>query len=205
MVIESYGDPFPHFVINQFLSRQEQMGIAREWPMTGWNEENGSFQLKHNLPRLPPTAKKVAHSISIHLLEEITGIKKLFLDPELFGAGLHASPPGGFLNMHLDFNLHPKGWHRRVNVLIYLNEDWSPTWGGALRLGNDDNTCKYIDPIMGRCVIFETNDLSWHGHPHPLECPANRQRRSLALYYYTVDPPPLARPTTKYIKRKKGK
>jgi hypothetical protein len=34
-------------------------------------------------------------------------------------------------------------------------------------------------------VIFSTTDFSYHGHPEPLNCPDNRSRRSLALYYYT--------------------
>jgi hypothetical protein len=106
------------------------------------------------------------------MVEKVTKIQGLFADPELFGAGLHCIPRKGFLNMHVDFNAHPKGWHRRVNVLIYLNE-----------------SAKFISPLGGRCVIFETNDKSWHGHPLPLACPRKVQRRSLALYLYTKEPP----------------
>jgi Rps23 Pro-64 3,4-dihydroxylase Tpa1-like proline 4-hydroxylase len=122
------------------------------------------------------------------MVEKVTKIQGLFADPELFGAGLHCIPRKGFLNMHVDFNAHPKGWHRRVNVLIYLNEEWRDEWNGHLQLGMGESA-KFISPLGGRCVIFETNDKSWHGHPLPLACPRKVQRRSLALYLYTKEPP----------------
>jgi Rps23 Pro-64 3,4-dihydroxylase Tpa1-like proline 4-hydroxylase len=100
--------------------------------------------------------------------------------------------------MHVDFNQHPKGWHRRVNLLIYLNEEWDESWNGHLQLGMQ--TPKLIAPFGGRCVIFETNDQSWHGHPVPLTCPEHIQRRSLALYYYTREKPKAEAHTTIYRK-----
>ena len=44
---------------------------------------------------------------------------------------------------------------------------------------------KSIKPIFNRAVIFSTDDTSYHGHPDPLNCPENIQRRSLAFYYYS--------------------
>jgi hypothetical protein len=40
---------------------------------------------------------------------------------------------------------------------------------------------------LSRTVIFDTTSTSYHGHPHPLNCPPDAVRRSLALYYYTVE------------------
>ena len=34
-------------------------------------------------------------------------------------------------------------------------------------------------------AIFSTTDFSYHGHPDPLNCPENRSRKSIALYYYS--------------------
>ena len=64
-------------------------------------------------------------------LEEITGIENLISDPELGSGGVHRSTRGGYLNIHADFTVHPykKNWHRRVNVLVYLNEFWDEKWG----------------------------------------------------------------------------
>ena len=57
-----------------------------------------------------------------------------------------------------------------------------------------------IAPLGGRCVIFETNDKTWHGHPEPLNCPKDVQRRSLALYFYTKEAPKGEAHTTIYRK-----
>ena len=38
-------------------------------------------------------------------------------------------------------------------------------------------------------LIFTTNDHSWHGHAGVLKVPEHVQRRSLIVYYYTVDRP----------------
>jgi hypothetical protein len=185
--LQRFSEPFPHVIIEGFLTPETVARINREWP-NDWHKEDGRFNLKWSRQRLSETARSVAEAIDIALIEEATGIETLFADPELFGAGLHCIPAGGFLKMHVDFNVHPKGWHRRVNVLVYLNETWREEWGGHLQLGLGGNA-KRIAPLGGRCVIFETNEESWHGHPEPLACPEDMQRRSLALYFYTATKP----------------
>jgi len=192
--------PFRHAVIDGFLSAEVVSRINAEWP-DDWDKEDGSYQNKWNTQDLPSTAQAVTDSIDIARIERITGITGLMPDPDLCGAGLHCIPRGGFLKMHCDFNAHPNGWHRRVNVLIYLNEIWEKAWGGYLSLGKAQQ--KEIAPIGGRCVIFETNENTWHGHPEPLACPDNKQRRSLALYYYTKEPPAEPPHSTVYVKNKK--
>ena len=44
-------------------------------------------------------------------------------------------------------------------------------------------------PVFNRLLIFATLDNAYHGHPDPLTCPPDRARRSMALYYYTVERP----------------
>jgi Rps23 Pro-64 3,4-dihydroxylase Tpa1-like proline 4-hydroxylase len=193
-----FTDPFPHAVIDDFISSETVRAINAEWP-ADWRREEGKFNRKWSSEQLPAAARSVAESIDVRMVEELTGIEGLFADPELFGAGLHCIPPGGFLKMHVDFNRHPKGWHRRVNVLIYLNEVWRDEWHGHLQLGLGPNAIR-IAPLGGRCVVFETNSDSWHGHPEPLACPDNVQRRSMALYYYTKEPPAEAAHSTIYRK-----
>jgi Rps23 Pro-64 3,4-dihydroxylase Tpa1-like proline 4-hydroxylase len=184
-------------VIDDFLSPEVVRKINDEWPADAcFDKKACTTSLKWSSPHVTPAAQKIVDDFDIERLEDITGIYGLLCDPDRFGAGLHCIPRGGFLNMHIDFNKHPYGWHRRVNVLIYLNEDWQEGWGGQLQLGCDNPVM--IDPIAGRCVIFETTEDSWHGHPEPLKCPPDRQRRSLALYFYTKEPPPTAAHSTIY-------
>jgi len=45
---------------------------------------------------------------------------------------------------------------------------------------------------FNRTVLFRTGEDSWHGHPEPLE--GDAERRSLAAYYFTADPPPGSAP-----------
>lgn len=180
-----YSAPFPHTVIDNYLSPETVRQINAEWPCE-WTKEQGKNNLKWHTQSVPDCVAEVIAAVDIAMIEQATGINGLFTDPELFGAGLHCIPPGGFLKMHCDFNYHPKGWRRRVNMLIYLNERWPDSWGGHLQLGLGAQSIK-IAPIGGRAVIFEANDGSWHGHPDPLACPPDVQRRSLALYFYTAD------------------
>ena len=101
---------------------------------------------------------------------------------------MHSTKTGGYLKVHADFNKHPTlALDRRLNLLIYLNEDWLPEYGGDLELWTTDmGPCvEKIAPVAGRCVIFRTSSTSFHGHPHPLACPPDRTRRSIALYYYS--------------------
>jgi hypothetical protein len=194
-----FDKPFRHAVINNFITAETIRAINEQWP-SEWLIEDGKFNRKWSTQKLPPAAQAVADSINVGLIEEVTGISGLFADPDLFGAGLHCIPPRGFLKMHVDFNRHPKGWHRRANVLVYLNEDWREEWGGRLQLGLGDKAVRIV-PEAGRCVIFETNEESWHGHPDKLACPLDRQRRSMALYYYTASAPTAEAHSTIYRRR----
>ena len=40
------------------------------------------------------------------------------------------------------------------------------------------------EPAVKAIRSFSTSERSFHGHPHPLACPAGRTRKSLAIYYY---------------------
>jgi hypothetical protein len=105
------------------------------------------------------------------------------------GGGFHEISTGGLLGVHADFRLHRRlNLSRRLNMLIYLNRDWRIEWGGQLGLW--DRTGKReiqkIDPLFNRCVVFNTDAHSYHGHPEPLKCPSDVTRKSIALYYYTA-------------------
>jgi Rps23 Pro-64 3,4-dihydroxylase Tpa1-like proline 4-hydroxylase len=88
--------------------------------------------------------------------------------------------------VHSDFSRSPStGRYRRVNVLTYLNHDWTDP-GGHLELWADDGPTVSVAPEFGTTVAFITSATSWHGHPKP----ADRWRASLAAYFFTDDPPP---------------
>jgi len=125
----------------------------------------------------------------IRALEKLTGIENLIPDPSLRGGGLHQVLPGGVLGVHADFTHHVDyDLERRVNLLLYLNKDWHDDYEGHLELWNRDaSRCiKRIRPLAGRCVVFNTDADSYHGHPRPLNCPDGVTRKSIAIYYYTL-------------------
>lgn len=158
----------------------------------------GSYR-KHKLSeldRMPATCKRVVGYLNSHEfiaeLEAITGIHGLLPDPELRGGGIHAIGRGGFLKVHTDFNWHGKlQLHRRLNLLIYLNEGWKDEWGGAIEMWSPDmkERLSATYPRLGSALLFSTSDLSYHGHPDPLQCPDNVWRKSLAMYYYSASRP----------------
>jgi hypothetical protein len=128
----------------------------------------------------------------LEVLTEISGIADLHPDPELRGGGIHAIGRGGYLKVHTDFNWHSGlSMHRRLNLLIYLNENWQSDWNGAIELWSPDAGQRIFSlaPEIGNALLFETNDVSYHGHPDPLQCPEGTFRKSIALYYYTATRP----------------
>jgi hypothetical protein len=71
-----------------------------------------------------------------------------------------------------------------------LNPVWEENWGGAIELWDKEVTrCHHaFAPLLNRCVIFETSDISYHG-VQPVKCPPDIQRKSFAAYYYTKEAP----------------
>jgi Rps23 Pro-64 3,4-dihydroxylase Tpa1-like proline 4-hydroxylase len=120
------------------------------------------------------------------MMSTITGISDLESDPYLHGAGLHAYPHNGKLDLYLDYIIHPvSGKERRVNLIIYLNKGWRDDYGGYLQLWNADmSECKsIITPSFNSAVLFRTTDISYHGIPYPLKCPLKEYRKSMTIYY----------------------
>jgi Rps23 Pro-64 3,4-dihydroxylase Tpa1-like proline 4-hydroxylase len=198
------ADPFPHVVIDDFLPSEVLDELLAEFPapqQADWQAfdspterklaaEDDSVMgdaTKHLLGELNSAA-------AIDFLERLTGIEGLVPDPHFVGGGLHQIERGGHLKVHVDFNRHPRtGLERRLNLLVYLNRDWREEYGGALELWSRGmRSCEArILPLFNRCVVFSTTAVSFHGHPEPLNCPEDRTRKSLALYYYSGDRAPL--------------
>lgn len=204
------ASPYPHIVLENFLNPDELDACIHEFNTL--NETDGWINYKHynekkrglnKLDVLPTAIKATINELNgpefLEFLSKITGIKGLLKDDHLEGGGIHQSGRGGFLNIHADFTVHPhhRNWQRRVNVLVYLNKGWQEEWGGKLELWDREmKACEVkVLPVFNRCVIFNTDADSYHGHPEPMTCPEDRFRRSIALYYYTVEDKPFRRAT----------
>ncbi len=207
--------PYPHIVLENFLDPQVFDRCIGEFDRL--NEADGWINYVHfnenkrglnNLEQLPGTIRQTIKELStpefLQFLSALTGIKNLQKDDHLEGGGIHQSTKGGYLNIHADFTVHPhhRHWQRRINLLIYLNKDWEEEWGGKLELWDKEmkGCVEKILPVFNRCVIFNTDPDSYHGHPEPMTCPEGQFRRSIALYYYTIEENPLKR-ATHYVAR----
>lgn len=197
------AQPFPHIVIDDFLPPQVLDEVLEEFPspdQDAWMRFESGTERKLASRKDTPMGEATLHLLGelnsaafMDFLETMTGIDGLIPDPHFEGGGLHQIQRGGHLNVHVDFNRHPRtGLERRLNVLIYLNRGWKEEYGGELELWSPDmQTCeRAILPVFNRFVAFSTTERSYHGHPEPLNCPEDRSRRSLALYYYSLPASP---------------
>lgn len=192
--------PFPHIVIDDFLPHDVVERLLADFPVDRSHTDilHGSNELgrlkRQVLPDYCGAVSKQMFALFngrafVQFLEGLTGIDGLVPDPYFEGGGYHETCRDGFLGIHADFRIHEKlHLQRRLNVLIYLNRDWEPAWGGNLELWDRGMkaSARSIEPVLNRCVIFSTDATSYHGHPDPLACPPSRSRRSIALYYYTA-------------------
>lgn len=190
--------PFPHIVMDDFVDGNILRGLLSEWPDTinrryydrAQERLKYEFQPIHvSSPRIRSFLAEMNSEPILRFIEHLTGIKKLIADPYYEGGGLHETKRGGHLGIHADFNVH-RGMNllRRINLLIYLNDDWPTDYGGELELWSTDMSEQKhkVLPVMARAVVFNTTLDSFHGVPEPLRCPPDRSRRSIALYYYTA-------------------
>lgn len=196
-----HADPYPHIVMDDFLEVGAAERMLEAFPPVedaGWIHYVHYNESKHGLNKidlLPEFIQQVIHELNsprfLAFVSRLTHIDNLIHDPTMEGGGLHQSQRGGFLNLHADFTVHPhhRNWQRRANILIYLNKDWLDEYNGHLELWSRDmkRCVQRVAPIFNRCVIFNTEADTYHGHPDPLQCPEDRTRRSLALYYFTEE------------------
>jgi Rps23 Pro-64 3,4-dihydroxylase Tpa1-like proline 4-hydroxylase len=206
------AEEFPHIVLDNFLDPTmiNAAAIDATWLVNnleteswrfGATDDHDSQLYKRGIPNIddmPPAMQLVCLYMNsepfLEFLRKMSGIEDLMADPTLDGGGFHVTYPGGSLNIHHDFNykddLAPERVYRKINLLLYLNEEWDTNWGGNLELWKKDLSApfKVIELIQNRAVLFNIEGAP-HGHPHPLNCSTGENRRSLAFYYYSATPP----------------
>lgn len=197
--------PYPHIVIEDFLMPDFCLEVAGSFPTYTdaksigheFHALNEKLKIQITDPAKFPAPvadlnEFLASPDFLSDLSYITGIPKLLADPQLLGGGMHMTGPGGRLDVHIDFNyVGDRKLYRRLNILVYLNERWEDSWGGQIELWDRDvKHCEVaVSPLLNRCVLFETSDISFHG-VRPIENAPGRVRKSFAAYYYTHEPPP---------------
>jgi len=194
------ASPFPHVVLENFLPEDMVQGLTEHFPKERLRSDvvfDVGYAGHHKRQILPLDCDEFCRRAFdffnaqpfLQFLEGLSGIEGLLPDPYFVGGGFHEIGRGGKLGIHADFRINNKlHVRRRMNVIIYLNQEWQEEYNGSLELWSRDmkSAAQRIAPLWNRCVIFNTDADSWHGHPDPLATPNGVLRRSVALYYYTA-------------------
>jgi len=190
------AESFPHMVIDKFFSNSMLKKLMKEFNVMEHGKDFPSDQSSGKKmrcgefsPLIESAFLAMERKSFLKFLEDLTGIRPLISDPSRYGAGLHSTERGGQLRRHLDFT---KGvgamsecW-RRVNILVFMNQDWDEEWGGTCSLSTPKGKIiTEVLPVANRAIIFNASSKSWHGQTEPINCPPDRHRMSIACYYYS--------------------
>jgi hypothetical protein len=198
--------PFHHIAIENFLDATICRRLLEDFPRFedryALNEmgEVGGKAVRIDMREISDAYRELDRYLQtrefLGFVSTVTGIPDLLYDPDYVGGGTHENRDGQGLDQHVDFNFHPgTKWHRRLNLIVYLNPEWEMEWGGNLQLQTDpwngNTNGPTIAPLFNRAVIFETTENSWHGFS-TIRLPAAKQslsRKSFAIYLYTKERP----------------
>jgi Rps23 Pro-64 3,4-dihydroxylase Tpa1-like proline 4-hydroxylase len=191
------GKPFRHVCIDNFLVPEFADYLYTNFP--GFDKMSRNYQGLNefksegsNFDNYDPAFVELRKALNTpefyKAVSSITGIDELFSVDDALGMGVHQGQNGSYLDIHIDFNIHHvEKIHRRTNLLIFLNKNWKEEYGGKVEFWNADVSKlenAYL-PSFNRCVIFETNEISYHGYGK-ITIPENESRKSFYAYYYTT-------------------
>jgi Rps23 Pro-64 3,4-dihydroxylase Tpa1-like proline 4-hydroxylase len=189
------NQPIRHLLIDDFLKPEFATIISENFPPVeemnvhyhGLNEkksehsEFNTLDLSFSQLHLALTSNSF-----VSWLSEITGINNLHTINDRLGYGLHQGANNSFLDIHIDYNIHPlEKKFRKLNLILFFNKEWGNAWGGHLELWDEKikNCVQSIPPIFNRCVIFECSDISYHGY-NRISVPNGITRKSYYQYYF---------------------
>lgn len=156
-------------VLGLDLFREEQLkkaGIGKENKQI--NEGiRGDFIKWIDKTDTPDAIKK--YTKELDALREFLN-QSLFLSLKDYEVHLAMYPAGSFYKRHLD--QFKSDDHRKLSVILYLNQDWNESHGGQLRMYLANDTVDLL-PLAGRLVCFRS-DLIEHE-----VLPATRHRMSI--------------------------
>ena len=188
------AQPFPHLVLDGICDEAKLSAMYAGVPelenkSRDYVFANNKFE-KSNYKELGSYFKELNDDLQSNKMNDFLSFiacETIFVDPKNHGGGLHQGKKNSFLDMHADFNYHPINtlWFRNMNLLLYLNKDWKPEYGGQLKL-EDARTGKktILDVPFNRLVLQQTRGWTLHGYDQT-HFPAGIYRTSVATYAYT--------------------
>lgn len=209
-----FAKPFPHLVIKNICEEDKLEELYKQIPILDIKSRDylfaGNKFEKSNYQVLGPLFEELQEDLRSERMNAFLSFltnKKTFVDPKNHGGGLHQGKENSFLDMHLDYNYHPlnPNWWREMNLLLYLNKDWKPEFGGQLKLRDLRTNERTEIPIdFNTLVIQQCEDYTLHGYDFT-SFPEGKFRTSIATYAFTEHVRQLYKPrTTDWIPEKEG-
>jgi len=192
------GNPYPHLVLDNMFDPALLEAVSSEMSHT-----RDKDWLHHNTGEFEKLGQKSAASLQaagfelfcllqsapfLYFLSEITGMWNLLADPYLHGAGFSIIPSHAKFDVHVDLNADTtNGLTRRLVLIVYLNHDWKPEYGGQLELWDEQaqHRVTSMEPVFNRTVLMEISESAYHGIAPVVE-PTGRSRNSFMVYYNTA-------------------
>jgi len=206
--------PFPHLCINDICEQSRLLELRNSVPelinkSRDYMFAGNKFEKSHyfELGELFRELYEDLRSEKMNSFLSFLSGKETFVDPDNHGGGLHQGKKNSFLDMHLDYNYHPlnDNWWREMNLLLYLNKDWKPEYGGHLKIRDlrTDETAE-LEVDFNTLIIQQCGDYTLHGYD-PTNFPEGNYRTSIATYAFTKHVRQLAAPrTTDWFPEKDG-
>jgi Rps23 Pro-64 3,4-dihydroxylase Tpa1-like proline 4-hydroxylase len=124
----------------------------------------------------------------VRVVEEITGIREMVPDENLYAGGISLMAKDNYLNPHLD-NSHDKDrqTYRVLNLLYYVTPEWSHESGGNLELWDEGpkGQPREIVSKFNRLALMATHQKSWHSVN---QIRVDRSRCCVSNYYFSAKP-----------------
>lgn len=199
------AQPFPHLIVDDFCDADRLAEMVASVPELENKSRDyifaGNKFEKSNYRELGPLFDELYEDLRSDRMNEFLrwiSCRDVFVDPANHGGGLHQGKSGSFLDMHVDFNYHPMHdlWYREFNLLLYLNRDWRPEWGGNLRIEDlRTGVQNEFEVPFNRMIFQQCAPYTLHGYD-PTSFPEGVHRTSIATYAYSEHTRHIERPRT---------
>lgn len=196
-------DPYPYGLQDGFLDERFAKELQAEilsLTMDQWDRYDNPFEQKYTLrdkhnfpPKLQQLFDELQTPAFLEQLSTITGWS-LKLDTTRNFWGVHIYKPGDYLDIHVDAGRHPTlGLKKQVTLGIYLSANWREGYGCELEIWRGSSSATNdaaitekvaaITPLFNRLILFNCNDVAWHGNPEPSIAPAEARRIFVTISY----------------------
>jgi 2OG-Fe(II) oxygenase superfamily len=197
--------PFPHLVLDGICEEEKLLRLHEEMPEIDTKSRDYVFAAnkfeKSKIRDISPLFGELYDDLVSERFQKILRFisnETVFVDPDFHGGGIHQGRKNSFLDMHIDFNYHPRhqNWYRNLNLLLYLNKDWQEGYGGHLKLEDlRSGEKKSLGVPFNRMIIQSTSKFTLHGYDLT-HFPEGKFRTSIAAYAYSVHRYPIEKPRT---------